>query len=148
MNLCSFPFFKTIGLKPSPSQQTAQDRNPPPPPTLSFGWLVPFSTEWQLPKAWAPPLALFFDAFHFTPPKQVDQQLHARTQKLACEMDSWGLAVPWFGALPQRYRAKPLGAHRVVAAHLVVVCCVCDWLFSHGHTNLQMPSFPSNENKS
>jgi hypothetical protein len=87
-------------------------KHPPPPPTLSFGWLLHFLNDVQPPKVWALPISLFLDGSRFGTPSKGISHVNRKTatgrlQKTHGELWHHDLG-PWW-MLPWQYGAKMLG---------------------------------------
>ncbi len=73
-SLSLFLFFPPLNLSHKPKSKCNPPRVPlarnsspihPPPPTLSFGWLLRFPVKWRPSKTGAPPISQFFYGCHF-----------------------------------------------------------------------------------
>ena len=78
-SLSLFLFFPPLNLSPKPTSKCNPPRvplarnsspMPPPPPTLSFGWLLRFPVKWRPFKTGAQPISLFYVAPYIAPKQQ------------------------------------------------------------------------------
>ena len=97
---------------------------PPPPPTLSFGWLLHRPTEQRPSKSGAPPLSQFVDGRHSGAPNKGTKRSARKPGRRAPLLGSWGAAAPRFGSVADvaMEREGKAAGGRVAAAHRVCVC--------------------------
>jgi hypothetical protein len=97
----------------------------PAPPTLPFGWLLRFFTDWCSPKAWVLPITLFLNGLHFgtlskgtscsncKPASRLLQRTHGESR--SHDLAPWQ-KVPW------QYGAKMLGVEQGDSSCFCLLC--------------------------
>ena len=130
----SFGDRPTINQTPSLTRSARSHRlsNAPPPPTLSFGWLLHRPTEQQPSKTDAPPISQFFDGRHFGAPNKGTKRSARQPGRWASPLGSWGAAAPLFGSMADdaMEREGKADGGRVGRGSSCRVCAVwCEFFF-------------------